>query len=147
MGNEILKITDLKRIFRVGNEDVHALNGVSFSVMEGEFVSIMGTSGSGKSTLLRCVNFLEEPTSGEIVYHGLNMMEQRMNEAAYRAKVGMVFQSFNLFNNMTVLKNCMDDPREIGEIVAERTGSELVHTIGKKIVLYKRNKDNPKIIL
>lgn len=63
--------------------------------------------GSGKSTLLRCINFLEEPTAGDIIYHGKNMMEERMNEAAYRAKVGMVFQSFNLFNNMTVLQNCM----------------------------------------
>ena len=68
---------------------------------------IIGASGSGKSTLLRCINFLEEPTAGDIIYHGKNMMEERMNEAAYRAKVGMVFQSFNLFNNMTVLQNCM----------------------------------------
>lgn len=87
--------------------DVQVLKDISFFVKPGEVVSIIGPSGSGKSTLLRCINFLEEPTAGDIIYHGKNMMEERMNEAAYRAKVGMVFQSFNLFNNMTVLQNCM----------------------------------------
>ncbi|MBQ2287412.1 MAG: amino acid ABC transporter ATP-binding protein [Lachnospiraceae bacterium] len=95
------------------------LRDIDFSVNKGDVTCIIGASGSGKSTLLRCVNFLEEPTSGEIVYHGLNMMEQRMNEAAYRAKVGMVFQSFNLFNNMTVLKNCM-----VGQEVVLKKDSE-----------------------
>ena len=83
------------------------LRDIDFSVKQGDVTCIIGASGSGKSTLLRCINFLEEPTTGDIIYHGKSMMEQRMNEAAYRAKVGMVFQSFNLINNMTVLKNCM----------------------------------------
>ena len=83
------------------------LRDIDFSVEQGDVTCIIGASGSGKSTLLRCINFLEEPTAGDIIYHGKNMMEERMNEAAYRAKVGMVFQSFNLFNNMTVLQNCM----------------------------------------
>ena len=103
MGEKILEIRHLSKAF--GKHVV--LRDIDFSVSKGDVTCIIGASGSGKSTLLRCVNFLEEPTSGEIIYHGLNMMEQRMNEAAYRAKVGMVFQSFNLFNNMTVLKNCM----------------------------------------
>ena len=103
MGEKILEIRHLSKAF--GKNIV--LRDIDFSVNKGDVTCIIGASGSGKSTLLRCINFLEEPTSGEIVYHGLNMMEQRMNEAAYRAKVGMVFQSFNLFNNMTVLKNCM----------------------------------------
>ncbi len=85
----------------------HLLRDIDFSVKQGDVTCIIGASGSGKSTLLRCINFLEEPTAGDIIYHGKNMMEERMNEAAYRAKVGMVFQSFNLFNNMTVLQNCM----------------------------------------
>ena len=68
---------------------------------------ILGASGSGKSTLLRCINLLETPTSGEILYHGTNILDHSMKKAKYRSKVGMVFQSFNLFNNMTVLKNCM----------------------------------------
>ena len=103
MGEKILEIRHLSKAF--GKHVV--LRDIDFSVNKGDVTCIIGASGSGKSTILRCVNFLEEPTSGEIIYHGLNMMEQRMNEAAYRAKVGMVFQSFNLFNNMTVLKNCM----------------------------------------
>ena len=103
MGDNILEVRHLSKAF--GKHVV--LRDIDFSVKKGDVTCIIGSSGSGKSTLLRCINFLEEPTSGEIVYHGLNMMEQRMNEAAYRAKVGMVFQSFNLFNNMTVLKNCM----------------------------------------
>ena len=103
MGEKILEVRHLSKAF--GKNVV--LRDIDFSVNKGDVTCIIGSSGSGKSTLLRCINFLEEPTSGEIVYHGLNMMEQRMNEAAYRAKVGMVFQSFNLFNNMTVLKNCM----------------------------------------
>ena len=103
MGEKILEVRHLSKAF--GKNVV--LRDIDFSVNKGDVTCIIGSSGSGKSTLLRCINFLEEPTSGEIVYHGLNMMEQHMNEAAYRAKVGMVFQSFNLFNNMTVLKNCM----------------------------------------
>ena len=100
MGDSILEIRHLSKAF--GKHVV--LRDIDFSVSKGDVTCIIGASGSGKSTLLRCINFLEEPTSGEIIYHGLNMMESRMNEAAYRAKVGMVFQSFN---NMTVLKNCM----------------------------------------
>ena len=104
---EILKCENVRKVYGSGNNQVVALDHIDLSVQKGEFVAIVGASGSGKSTLLRCINFLEEPTAGDIIYHGKNMMEERMNEAAYRAKVGMVFQSFNLFNNMTVLQNCM----------------------------------------
>lgn len=83
------------------------LRDVNFSVREGEVTCIIGASGSGKSTLLRCINLLEMPTSGEILYRGENILKPDMEEAPYRAKVGMVFQSFNLFQNMTVLDNCM----------------------------------------
>lgn len=103
MGDKILEIRHLSKTF--GKNVV--LRDIDFSVSQGDVTCIIGASGSGKSTLLRCINFLEEPTAGEIIYHDRNMMEDRMNEAAYRAKVGMVFQSFNLFNNMTVLQNCM----------------------------------------
>ena len=115
MGESILEVRHLSKAF--GKHVV--LRDIDFSVKKGDVTCIIGASGSGKSTLLRCINFLEEPTSGEIAYHGLNMMEQRMNEAAYRAKVGMVFQSFNLFNNMTVLKNCM-----VGQEVVLKKDSE-----------------------
>ncbi len=103
MGENILEIRHLSKAF--GKNVV--LRDIDFSVKQGDVTCIIGASGSGKSTLLRCINFLEEPTAGDIIYHGKNMMEERMNEAAYRAKVGMVFQSFNLFNNMSVLQNCM----------------------------------------
>lgn len=103
MGEKILEIRHLSKAF--GKNVV--LRDIDFSVKQGDVTCIIGASGSGKSTLLRCINFLEEPTTGDIIYHGKNMMEERMNEAAYRAKVGMVFQSFNLFNNMTVLQNCI----------------------------------------
>ena len=80
---------------------------IDFSVSTGDVTCIIGASGSGKSTLLRCLNLLETPTTGEILYHGEDIAAAHTNAAAYRAKVGMVFQSFNLFNNMTVLQNCI----------------------------------------
>ena len=83
------------------------LNGIDFEVYTGDVISIIGASGSGKSTLLRCINQLEMPGSGEIIYRGENMLARGVNINEYRSRVGMVFQSFNLFNNMTVLENCM----------------------------------------
>ncbi|MBR4548981.1 MAG: amino acid ABC transporter ATP-binding protein [Oscillospiraceae bacterium] len=83
------------------------LRDIDFTVDKGDVISIIGASGSGKSTLLRCINLLETPSSGEILYHGKNVLARGTNPAAYRAHVGMVFQSFNLFNNMTVLENCV----------------------------------------
>ena len=83
------------------------LRDIDFVVNPGDVTSIIGASGSGKSTLLRCINLLETPTSGAIYFHDKNMVGRGVNAARYRAKVGMVFQSFNLFDNMTVLDNCM----------------------------------------
>ena len=76
-------------------------------VHKGDVTCIIGASGSGKSTLLRCINLLETPSSGQILHHGSSILGKQVNQSAYRAKVGMVFQSFNLFENMSVLKNCM----------------------------------------
>ncbi len=83
------------------------LRDIDFSVSSGDVTCIIGASGSGKSTLLRCLNILETPTTGEILYHGSDIVGGKVNAAQYRSKVGMVFQSFNLFNNMNVLDNCM----------------------------------------
>ena len=83
------------------------LRDIDFTVRPGDVTSIIGASGSGKSTLLRCINLLETPTSGEVLFHGTDITARGYDATAYRAKVGMVFQSFNLFNNMTVLENCM----------------------------------------
>ena len=101
--NNIFEIRHLSKAF--GSHQV--LRDIDFSVEKGDVISIIGASGSGKSTLLRCINLLETPSSGEILFHGQNMAGKGVNAPAYRAKVGMVFQSFNLFNNMTVLENCM----------------------------------------
>ncbi len=98
----ILSVDHLKKSF--GEHEV--LKDISFSVRQGDVVSVIGSSGSGKSTLLRCINFLEQPTAGSIRFHGKNA-ETEWSRAQYHAKVGMVFQSFNLFGNMSVLKNCM----------------------------------------
>ena len=103
MGESILQIHHLSKSF--GSNLV--LRDIDFTVDKGDVISIIGASGSGKSTLLRCINLLETPSSGEILYHGKNVLARGTNPAAYRAHVGMVFQSFNLFNNMTVLENCV----------------------------------------
>ena len=103
MSEPILQINHLSKTF--GSHEV--LRDIDFSVNPGDVTSIIGASGSGKSTLLRCINLLETPTSGEILYHGTNIDNIKGGASAYRSRVGMVFQSFNLFNNMTALKNCM----------------------------------------
>ena len=103
MSEIILEIRHLSKSF--GKHEV--LRDIDFTVSPGDVTSIIGASGSGKSTLLRCVNLLETPTSGEIIYRNENIKKIKGGAPAYRTKVGMVFQSFNLFNNMSVLKNCM----------------------------------------
>ena len=103
MGEIILEIKHLSKSF--GSHEV--LRDIDFTVEKGDVTSILGASGSGKSTLLRCINLLETPSSGEILYHGKDVASRGVNAAAYRSHVGMVFQQFNLFNNLTVLENCM----------------------------------------
>ena len=116
----VIEVKNLKKSF--GEHGV--LHDISFSVEKGDVISIIGPSGSGKSTLLRCVNFLETPSGGEIFFHGKPVDDKELKLTDYRARVGMVFQSFNLFDNMTVLKNC---------------------TAGQKIVL-KRSEEEAKQI-
>ena len=99
----IVSVCDLQKSF--GEREI--LKGISFDIHRGDVTCIIGPSGSGKSTLIRCVNFLEHPTGGHIEYKGQDVMQAFKKLPLYRTKVGMVFQSFNLFNNMTVLENCM----------------------------------------
>ena len=99
----IIEIRGLKKHFG----QLEVLNDIRFSVAPGEAICLIGASGSGKSTLLRCINLLETPDAGEILVHGQNILQGRMDVNHYRTQVGMVFQSFNLFSNMDVLKNCM----------------------------------------
>ena len=103
MQQNIIEVKHLSKSF--GTHEV--LRDIDFAVKKGDVTSIIGASGSGKSTLLRCINLLENPSSGEILYHGENVVRRGFNASAYRSRVGMVFQSFNLFNNMTVLENCI----------------------------------------
>ena len=100
---EILRLEHLEKTF--GAHQV--LRDISFSVNKGDVISIIGSSGSGKSTMLRCVNLLEEPTSGKIIFEGKDIAGKELNLSQYRARVGMVFQQFNLFNNMNALENCV----------------------------------------
>jgi len=103
MSEPVLEVRHLSKNF--GKNTV--LRDIDFAVSPGDVTTVIGASGSGKSTLLRCINLLETPTSGDIVFHGESVLQPGFNVSSYRAKVGMVFQSFNLFNNMTVLENCM----------------------------------------
>ena len=100
---EILRLEHLEKTF--GTHQV--LRDISFSVNKGDVISIIGSSGSGKSTMLRCVNLLEEPTGGKIIFEGKDIAGEELNLSQYRARVGMVFQQFNLFNNMNALENCV----------------------------------------
>ncbi len=102
MEKNIIKIKNLYKSFGGSN----VLNGIDFSINKGDVSCIIGPSGSGKSTFLRCINLLEHPTSGEILYKGENVLNNKYNADFYRSKVGMVFQQFNLFNNLSVLENC-----------------------------------------
>lgn len=106
---KIIEIQDLSKSF--GDHEV--LRKIDFSVYKGDVICILGSSGSGKSTLLRCINRLEHQTSGKIFYHGKEVRDVAKEINGYRSKVGMVFQSFNLFNNMTVLGNCIAGTRKV----------------------------------
>ncbi len=115
MAETVISIKNLGKSF--GNHEV--LRKIDMDVKEGEIICIVGSSGSGKSTLLRCINKLEKQTTGEIYFRGKEVRDVQREVNVYRAKVGMVFQSFNLFNNMTVLQNCMLCTRKVLHISKE----------------------------
>ena len=123
MGEKVIELVHLQKQF--GDHTV--LRDIHLSVEKGEVLSIIGASGSGKSTMLRCINLLETPTSGQVLYHGQDITAREMNLSQYRAKVGMVFQSFNLFNNMTALQNCVTGQMSVlrrSRAEAEKTAME-----------------------
>ena len=99
----IIQVQHLKKEFK----NLKVLHDINFDIQKGEVVTIIGSSGSGKSTMLRCINLLERPNGGHILYHGKDILSGQLNVNQYRSKVGMVFQGFHLFNNLTVLENCM----------------------------------------
>lgn len=131
MEDTVIEIKNLRKVF--GTREV--LKDINFHVKKGEVVCIIGSSGSGKSTLLRCINLLETPTSGQIFYHGEDILQSKQASHHYCAKVGMVFQQFNLFNHLTVLENCV-----IGQIkvlkkdraAAEKTALHYLDQVGMK---------------
>ena len=125
--DRILEIKHLGKSF--GSHEV--LRDIDFTVNKGDVTSIIGASGSGKSTLLRCINLLENPTSGEILYHGENVVRRGFNAPAYRSRVGMVFQSFNLFNNMTVLENCIVGQVKVLKKSREEAREHAMHYLEK----------------
>ena len=129
MNESILEVHHLGKTF---GENV-VLRDIDFAVNIGDVTSVIGASGSGKSTLLRCINMLETPSSGQIVFHGKDITTRGFSIPAYRAKVGMVFQNFNLFSNLTVLENCMIGQRKVlhrDRVTAEKTAKEYLEKVG-----------------
>ena len=132
MAETIIEVRHLSKFF--GDHEV--LRDVDFSVHKGEVVSIIGSSGSGKSTLLRCINLLEKPTGGEILYHRKSIREPGFNLQMYRAHVGMVFQQFNLFANMTALENCVVGQMKVlkrSRAEAEKVAMEYLRKVGMDV--------------
>ena len=137
MSQEVVTIKHLNKVF--GTHEV--LKDISFSVQSGEVVTIIGSSGSGKSTLLRCVNLLEKPTSGEILYNGKNILDEDTNIYEYRTHLGMVVQQFNLFNNLNVLENCTVGPIKVlkkSKEEAEKIAKGFLEKVGMSAYLNAR---------
>ena len=129
--NILIKVNDLKKHFREGT--IHALDGVSMEICRGEVIVIVGPSGSGKSTFLRSLNLLELPTSGEILFEGTDINAPHVNINKHRQKMGMVFQHFNLFPNMTVLRNMTIGPQKLlkkSKADAEKYARALLERVG-----------------
>lgn len=125
----VIEVNHLQKAF--GDNEV--LKDIHFDVSEGEVVCIIGSSGSGKSTLLRCINLLEIATSGDIFYRGENINNGTISDAEYRTKLGMVFQQFNLFNNLSVLDNCTVGPIKVlkkDKKEAKKTAMKYLEQVG-----------------
>jgi len=126
----LIQVKDLIKTF--GGE-VHALNGVTTDIRSGEVVCVIGPSGSGKSTFLRCLNRLEDPTRGHIIFDGVDLMDKKTNIDKHRQKMGMVFQHFNLFPHMTIMKNMTLAPMKLqgrSREDAEKEAMELLERVG-----------------
>ena len=126
MKSSILDIQHLEKSFG----DHQVLKDINFSVTPGEVICIIGSSGSGKSTLLRCINYLEEPTGGKILYHDRDAGKD-WKPTLYNSKVGMVFQAFNLYGNMNVLQNCVIGQRLVLKVPREEAEKRAIHYLEK----------------
>ena len=107
---KLIDVIDLKKSFG----DLEVLKGISVTINKGDIVCVLGPSGSGKSTFLRCLNCMEDPTGGQIIFDGVDIADMKVDINVHRRKMGMVFQQFNLFNNKTVIQNIMLAPVHIG---------------------------------
>ncbi len=128
----LIQVRDLHKVFKASNQ-IKALNGVSTDIRRGEVVVVIGPSGSGKSTFLRCLNLLELPTSGTITFEGVDITDPKVNINLHRQKMGMVFQHFNLFPNMTIMRNLTVAPMELrkkSKSEAEQKAMELLQRVG-----------------
>ena len=128
----LIQVQDLKKHF-TGTSAIKALDGVSVDIKKGEVVVVIGPSGSGKSTFLRCLNLLEVPTGGQILFNGVDITDKSCNINLHRQKMGMVFQHFNLFPHMTILKNMTIAPMQLlhkSKEEAEKTALELLGRVG-----------------
>ncbi len=125
----LIRVDDLSKHF----DDLHALNGVSIDIYKGDVIFVVGPSGSGKSTFLRCLNRLEEPTGGTILFEGTDITDKKTDINLHRQKMGMVFQQFNLFPHMTVLKNLTLGPTKLqgkSKAEAEEEAMKLLERVG-----------------
>ena len=137
MDSPILDLKNIKLTFNDGNE---ILKDVSFKCYKKDIISIIGQSGSGKTTLLRCINLLNEPDSGEIYFNGINLLDSKTNINKIRQKIGMVFQNFNLFNNMSVLENMIKAPEIVLKLKKEeaiKKAIPLLEKVGMKKFMNK----------
>ena len=137
MTDTVIALNHLEKSF--GSHAV--LKDINLSVKRGEVISVIGSSGSGKSTMLRCINLLEIPTGGDILYEGVNIRDKSVKLTDYRAKVAMVFQQFNLFNNMTALDNCVKPQMIVLKRTrdeAEEIALEFLEKVGMSAYIYAK---------
>ncbi len=133
----VLEVSHLKKFF--GQNEV--LHDISFTVNQGDVISVIGSSGSGKSTMLRCINLLETPTDGQIFFHGKDISDRNIKLTEYRAMVTMVFQNFNLFNNMSVLGNCTIGTRKVlglSKQEAEQRATKYLSKVGMSAYIHAK---------
>ena len=132
--NTIIEVKNLEVLFHDRtDEDItfKAIKGINFKVNKGEVVSLIGPSGSGKSTLLRCLNLLQKPTNGEVLFNGINLNNSKIDINKHREKIGMVFQHFNLFNNMTVLDNMILAPVQLGKMTKKQASEKALELLDR----------------